>query len=79
VTRSHSRQVVRRERAGTGALLGGILRFLAVGLIPFPLLYGRFIIPLNLWLVGLGVLMWRRGRRGAEWATASGGLDVVRG
>lgn len=48
--------------AGSGALLAGSTRFLGIELVPFPLLYGGFIIPLNLWLAAMGVLMWRRAR-----------------
>jgi len=48
--------------AGTGALLAGTTRFLGIDLVPYPLLYGGFILPLNLWLAVMGVLMWRRTR-----------------
>jgi hypothetical protein len=48
--------------AGSGALLAGTTRFLGIGLVPYPLLYGGFVIPLSLWLAGMGVLMWRRAR-----------------
>lgn len=48
--------------AGSGALLAGTTRFLGIDLVPYPLLYGGFILPLNLWLVAIGVLMWRRAR-----------------
>lgn len=48
--------------AGSGPLLAGTTRFLGVDLVPYPLLYGGFVIPLNLWLAGMGVLMWRRAR-----------------
>lgn len=46
--------------AGAGALLAGTTRFLGVKLVPYPLLYGGFVIPLNIWLAAIGVLMWRR-------------------
>lgn len=46
--------------AGTGALLSGTTRFLGLEIVPFPLLYGGFVIPLTLWLAGTGLLMWRR-------------------
>ena len=48
--------------AGTGALLAGTTRFLGIGLVPYPLLYGGFVIPLSIWLAALGGLMWRRAR-----------------
>lgn len=48
--------------AGTGALLAGTTRFLGIGLVPYPLLYGGFVIPLSIWLAAMGVLMWRRAR-----------------
>lgn len=48
--------------AGSGALLAGTTRFLGFGLVPYPLLYGGFVIPLCLWLAAMGVLMWRRTR-----------------
>jgi hypothetical protein len=65
--------------AGGGALLGGTTRFLGIDLVPFPVLYGGFIIPLNLWLAGMGVFMWRRGRSLAERGAAADGLRVARG
>jgi hypothetical protein len=46
--------------AGSGALLAGTTRFLGVGLVPYPLLYGGFVIPLSIWTAAMGVLMWRR-------------------
>lgn len=49
--------------AGSGALLAGTTRFLGWELIPFPVIYGGFVIPLSLWLAGMGVLMWRRASR----------------
>jgi hypothetical protein len=48
--------------AGAGALFAGTTRFLGIDLVPFPVLYGGFVVPLNIWLAVLGVLMWRRGR-----------------
>lgn len=45
---------------GAGVIIAGTTRFLGINLVPFPVLYGGFIIPLNLWLVAMGVLMWRR-------------------
>jgi hypothetical protein len=46
--------------AGSGALLAGTTRFLGIELVPYPLLYGGFVLPLNIWLAIMGVLMWRR-------------------
>lgn len=46
--------------AGSGALLAGTTRFLGIALVPYPLLYGGFVLPLNIWLAIMGVLMWRR-------------------
>ncbi len=48
---------------GSGALLAGITRFLGMNLIPYPLLYGGFVIPLSLWLTVLGGLMWRQSKQ----------------
>lgn len=48
--------------AGAGALVSGVARFLGSELVPFPVLYGGFVVPLNIWLAVMGVLMWRRGR-----------------
>lgn len=48
--------------AGSGALLAGMTRFLGIGLVPYPLLYGGFVIPVSIWLAAMGVLMWRRTR-----------------
>jgi hypothetical protein len=48
--------------AGIGALLAGTTRFLDIDLVPYPLLYGGFVLPLNIWLAVMGVLMWRRTR-----------------
>lgn len=48
--------------AGSGALLAGMTRFLGIGLVPYPLLYGGFVIPLSIWLAAMGVLMWHRTR-----------------
>jgi hypothetical protein len=47
---------------GSGAVLAGTTRFLGFGLVPYPLLYGGFVIPLTLWLATMGVFMWRRAR-----------------
>lgn len=46
--------------AGSGALIAGTTMFVGLDLIPFPVLYGGFVLPLNVWLVVMGVLMWRR-------------------
>lgn len=46
--------------AGAGALMAGTTRFLGIELVPYPLLYGGFVIPLCFWLAGMGILMWRR-------------------
>jgi hypothetical protein len=48
---------------GTGAFFTGVTRFLGMTIVPFPVLYGGFIIPLNLWLAGMGLAMWRQGGR----------------
>jgi hypothetical protein len=48
---------------GTGALLTGVTRFVGINLVPFPVLYGGFVIPLNIWLAGMGLAMWQQGRR----------------
>lgn len=48
--------------AVSGALLAGTTRFLGIGLVPYPLLYGGFVLPLSIWLAAMGVLMWRRAR-----------------
>ncbi len=37
--------------------------FLGANLVPFPLLYGGFVVPLTIWLAVMGLLMWRRARR----------------
>jgi hypothetical protein len=50
--------------AGSGALLAGTTRFLGFELVPYPLLYGGFVIPLSLWLAAMGIFMWRRTRTG---------------
>ena len=49
--------------AGGGALVTGTMMFVGVNLVPFPLLYGGFVVPLTLWLAVMGLLMWRRARR----------------
>lgn len=46
--------------AGSGPLLAGTTRFLGFGLVPYPLLYGGFVIPLSIWLAAMGIFMWRR-------------------
>lgn len=51
--------------AGAGALFAGATRFLGFDVVPFPLLYGGFVIPLCLWLATMGILMWRRARHDA--------------
>jgi hypothetical protein len=45
--------------AGLGAVVAGTTLFLDIDLVPFPVLFAGFVIPLNLWLGLLGVLMWR--------------------
>jgi hypothetical protein len=47
--------------AGAGAVVAGTTRFLDLNVVPFPVLFGAFVIPLNIWLAAMGVLMWRRG------------------
>ncbi len=49
--------------AGAGALLTGTTMFLGANFVPFPLLYGGFVIPLTIWLAVMGLLMWRRAAR----------------
>lgn len=46
--------------AGAGAVFSGTTRFLGFEIVPFPLLYGGFVVPLTLWLAVMGLLMWRR-------------------
>lgn len=46
--------------AGAGALMSGTTRFLGLELVPFPVIFGGFVIPLTLWLAAMGVIMWRR-------------------
>lgn len=48
--------------AGSGALLAGTTRFLGIELVPYPLLYGGFVVPLCIWLALMGVLMHSRAR-----------------
>lgn len=57
---------------GTGAVLSGSGRFLDAFAIPFPVIYGGFVVPLVLWLAGTGFLMLRRARslKGLEPAVA---------
>jgi hypothetical protein len=45
---------------GAGAMLAGTTLFLDMKLVPFPMLFGGFVIPSNLWLATLGVLTWHR-------------------
>jgi hypothetical protein len=45
---------------GSGALLAGATRFVGMSFIPYPLLYGAFVIPSTLWLAVVGVLLWRQ-------------------
>lgn len=47
---------------GSGVLTAGVTRFLGIDMIPYPVLYGGFIIPLTLWLATLGWFMWRNGK-----------------
>jgi hypothetical protein len=46
--------------AGAGAVVAGTTLFLDVPFVTFPLLFGGFVIPLNIWLAVMGLLMWRR-------------------
>jgi hypothetical protein len=48
---------------GAGALTAGVTQFLGFDLVPYPLLYGGFVIPLNLWLAWMGITMWREVER----------------
>lgn len=50
-------------RGGRRCDLGWDERFLGINVVPFPVLYGGFVIPLNIWLAVMGVLMWRRAGR----------------
>lgn len=45
---------------GLGVLLAGTSRFLGLAVLPYPLVYGGFVVPLTLWLAAMGVVMWRR-------------------
>lgn len=45
---------------GAGAFLAGVTRFVGIDLIPYPLLYGGFVIPLTIWLAVLGGFMWHQ-------------------
>jgi hypothetical protein len=47
---------------GAGAFLSGTGRFLGVWFVPFPLLYGGFIVPLSIWLGVIGLITVRRAR-----------------
>lgn len=57
--------------AGFGAFVSGTTRFVGIELVPFPLLYGGFILPLCVWLSAIGVLMWRGARKPLEWTSRS--------
>lgn len=47
--------------AGTGALVGGATRFLGLhGVVPDGLLFGVFVLAGQVWLVLVGVLLWRQ-------------------
>lgn len=46
--------------AGLGAFISGAGRFIGVLFVPFPVLYGGFIVPLSLWLGVIGLLTVRR-------------------
>jgi hypothetical protein len=58
---------------GLGAFVSGAGRFLDLYAVPFPLLYGGFIVPLVLWLAAVGLLLiWRaRGDAGEPRAQAA--------
>lgn len=45
--------------AALGAFVSGAGRFVGVFFLPFPLLYGAFIVPLALWLGLMGLLALR--------------------
>jgi hypothetical protein len=47
---------------GAGAFLSGAGRFVGVLFVPFPVLYGGFILPVSLWLAVIGLLTLRRAR-----------------
>lgn len=47
---------------GSGAVLAGTTLFVEVNLIPFPMLFGAFVIPSNIWLAALGLKTWRRAK-----------------
>jgi hypothetical protein len=55
---------------GLGAFVSGAGRFLDLFAVPFPVLYGGFIVPLVLWLAAVGLLLIRRSRRDAGEARA---------
>jgi hypothetical protein len=63
---------------GSGALLGGTTRFLGLDLVPVQAVYGAFIVPLTLWLTGMGALMYRHGQSGGRHQAAPDGLQVAR-
>jgi hypothetical protein len=44
---------------GCGAFVAGVTRFLGIEFVPYPLLYGGFVLPLALWMVALGAMMSR--------------------
>ncbi|MDP9366431.1 MAG: DUF4386 family protein [Chloroflexota bacterium] len=46
--------------AGAGALVTGTTRFVGLDLVPDELLFGGFGLPLGLWMIATGALMWRR-------------------
>ena len=44
---------------GSGSLIAGVTKFLGVGLLP-EWLFIEFAIVVSLWMVAMGILMWRR-------------------
>ena len=46
---------------GAGAVVAGKTLFVDVPLVPFPLLFGGLVIPLNIWLAATGLLMFGAG------------------
>ncbi|MGH7448455.1 MAG: hypothetical protein ACREK1_09235, partial [Longimicrobiales bacterium] len=60
--------------AGAGAVFTGTTLFLELNLVPMPVLFGAFVIPLNIWLAVVGVLMWRRGGSGTRLERGPGQL-----
>jgi hypothetical protein len=57
---------------GTGVLFTGMTRFVGLDFVPDPVLFGVFGLGVSLWMMAVGVLMWRRagsvrGARAERW------------